>query len=551
MTTDRPLSTPSDPPDDLTRATDEPAGARACAEVGAALKALLASGAVPSSGPILLALSGGLDSTVLLHAAVRTLGAARCCAVHIHHGLSPSADAWQAHCAQLAGVLGCAYVTRRVQLAGPAGTSVEANARDARYAALAQVYREQGAQALLLGQHADDQAETVLLQLLRGAGLPGLAAMAAESGDPYGMVRLRPLLGLKRATLAIYARHYALSWVEDESNLDTRYARNALRHELTPVLERHFPSFRVALARAARHAAQAQSVLEEMAELDMRTLALGPLAAPLPLGAVAPAAPAASPSAPVAAALSQEGFAALSLPRAANLLRYWMKVLGLPAAPAARLDAALQQIRAARPGTAVRIDHARACLRVYRGSIAWEAPPQERPEPVAAPPQSYPAVYLAPLEGAAPAVAWPGAPVWHLPAWHGSFVFKPVARPAADGMATASAVTAAASALPAAASAVPAAWLTALGVTARPRTGGELMRTAPARSRRTLKKLFQERGVPAWRRDVPLLFAGETLLWVPQLGLNHEIFTQAEAQGLSPGDGEWWQIDWVPDLLLA
>jgi tRNA(Ile)-lysidine synthase len=438
------------------------------------------------------------------------------------------------------------------------------------------VYREQGAQALLLGQHADDQAETVLLQLLRGAGLPGLAAMAAESADPYGMVRLRPLLGLKRATLATYARHFALSWVEDESNLDTRYARNALRHELTPVLERHFPSFRVALARAARHAAQAQSVLEEMAELDMRTLALGPLAAP---AASLAASPAALPSAPVAAALSQEGFAALSVPRAANLLRYWMKVLGLPAAPAARLDTALQQIRAARPGTAVRIDHAGACLRVYRGSIAWEAQPQERPEHVAAPPQGYPGAYLAPLEGAAPVVAWPGTPVWHLPMWHGSFVFTPVARPpvdaaapasevpaaaaagsaaAAAGSAAASAVPAAASAVPAAASAVPApasavpaAWLTALGVTARPRTGGELMRTAPARSRRTLKKLFQERGVPAWRRDVPLLFAGEMLLWVPQLGLNHEIFTQAEAHGLSPGDGEWWQIDWVPDLLLA
>jgi len=503
-------------------ASPDRARASACAAVVAALDALMRSSVLKDATTrVLVAFSGGLDSTVLLHAAVHALGAQRCCAVHIHHGLSAQADAWQVHCEQQAGALGCGFVSRRVRLAGEPGTSVEANARDARYGALSEVYREQGAQAVLLGQHADDQAETVLLQLLRGAGLPGLAAMASESGDPYGMVRLRPFLDLTRATLAAYAQQHHLNWIEDESNLDTRYTRNALRHDLMPMLERHFPAYRVALARAARHAAQAQSVLEDVAQMDMQALAMEPMSAAIDATALG------------STVLSQERFAALSVPRAANLLRYWIKALGLAGAPAARLDAALQQIRTARAGTALRIDHGGACLRVYRGQISWEHKPETQSEELAAA-EPYPDGYPFHLREPTPtAHVWSGQAAWHLPGWRGSFVFKPAAAGAPQ--------------------AVPAAWLSALGVQARARQGGELMRAGLARPRRPLKKLFQERGVPAWRRDLPLLFAGETLLWVPQLGLNYEFFAVAKTHGCEAAqeDAEWLEIDWTPDILVA
>jgi len=277
----------------------------------------------------------------------------------------------------------------------------------------------------------------------------------------------------------------------------------------------------VALARAARHAAQAQSVLEDVAQMDMQALAMEPMSAAIDATALG------------STVLSQERFAALSVPRAANLLRYWIKALGLAGAPAARLDAALQQIRTARAGTALRIDHGGACLRVYRGQISWEHKPETQSEELAAA-EPYPDGYPFHLREPTPtAHVWSGQAAWHLPGWRGSFVFKPAAAGAPQ--------------------AVPAAWLSALGVQARARQGGELMRAGLARPRRPLKKLFQERGVPAWRRDLPLLFAGETLLWVPQLGLNYEFFAVAKTHGCEAAqeDAEWLEIDWTPDILVA
>jgi len=513
-----------DRPDDAEPASalSDRARASACAVVVAALDALTRSSVLKeTTNRVRVDFRGGPGSNGLVPCGVAGPGRPRRWAGHIPQCLSAQADAWQVHCEQQAAALGCAFVSRRVRLAGEPGTSVEANARDARYGALSEIYREQGAQAVLLGQHADDQAETVLLQLLRGAGLPGLAAMASESSDPYGMVRLRPFLDLTRATLAAYAQQHQLNWIEDESNLDTRYTRNALRHDLMPMLERHFPAYRVALARAARHAAQAQSVLEDMAQMDMQALAMQPLSAAIDATALG------------ATVLSQERFAALSIARAANLLRYWIKALGLAGAPAARLDAALQQIRTARADAALRIDHGGACLRVYRGQISWEHKPATQSEALAAA-EPYPAGYPFHLRETTPAeYVWSGQAAWHLPGWHGSFVFKPATAGAPQ--------------------AVPAAWLNALGVQARARQGGERMRAGPARSRRPLKKLFQEHGVPAWRRDLPLLFAGETLLWVPQLGLNYEFFTAAQAHGCETAEegAAWLEIEWAPDILIA
>ncbi|HEV3104481.1 MAG TPA: tRNA lysidine(34) synthetase TilS, partial [Trinickia sp.] len=349
---------------------------------------------LPPDARIAIAYSGGLDSTVLLDAAVRVAGAARCIALHVHHGLSPNAERWLVHCEATARALGTAFDAERVEVRRENGESVEAAAREARYRALDAMCSRHGAAVLWLAHHADDQAETVLLQLLRGAGVAGLAAMAPQRADGVAAVpRVRPLLHLLRAQLERYAHERGLRWIEDESNADTRYARNALRHEVIPALTTHFPGFRDALARAATHAATAQRLLDDLARIDLRTI-----------------------SRDGGRALSRETLLALDDARAANVMRLWMRSIGLPAASAARLSDMLRQLREARADHGLRVDHAGRSLRLYRDEVHWAA--NERAEAADWPdalPVREPSV-----------LAWGGEEVWHLPQWRGSLVFAPV-----------------------------------------------------------------------------------------------------------------------------
>src|SRR5450830_1404468 len=180
-----------------------------------------------------IAFSGGLDSTVLLHLLANlakteelpTLGV-----VHVHHGLQAAADAWPGHCQSVCDALGVPLRVMRVQVL--AGASLERAARDARYQAFSEVVGA-GA-ALLTGQHRDDQAETLLFRLLRGAGVQGLAAMPMQRPLAGGHL-LRPLLGSSRAELQAYAQAHELTWIEDPSNADPRFSRNSLRHWLNPL----------------------------------------------------------------------------------------------------------------------------------------------------------------------------------------------------------------------------------------------------------------------------------------------------------------------------
>ncbi|HDR9250742.1 tRNA lysidine(34) synthetase TilS [Burkholderia vietnamiensis] len=452
--------------------------------VGAALSGL------PPDARIAIAYSGGLDSTVLLDAAVRVAGAARCVALHVHHGLSPNADAWVAHAQATAQRLAVAFESERVDVPRDSGLGIEATARERRYAALDAMCERHGVAALWIAQHADDQAETVLLQLLRGAGIAGLAAMAPRyRPDGASVERVRPLLRLLRAQLERYAAQRELAWIDDESNADTRYARNALRLDVLPVLAVHFPGFRDALGRAAQHAAAAQRLLDDLAELDFAGAARDD-----------------------GRALSRDALIAFDDTRGANLLRYWMRTLGLPGASAGRLANMMRQLRDAHDAHALRVDHAGRCLRLYRDAVYWElADSAEPPDDGSGTP--HPDASL----------VWNGDEVWHLPAWRGTFVFA-AAEPGSDG-------------------AVPEALLRSAALVARARSGGERLRTSPGGPGRTLKNLFQERGVPAWQRDVPLLYAGERLVYVPRLGINH-------GDGLA-ADGRWRRIEWRPDLLIA
>jgi tRNA(Ile)-lysidine synthase len=492
----------------VTTTAETPADRLVIEAVGLALSAL------PASARIAVAFSGGVDSTVLLDAAVRVAGASRCVALHVHHGLSPHADAWLAHCQAFARERAVKFDARRVEVSRATGVSVEAAARDARYRALDAMCVAHGVHTLWLAQHADDQAETVLLQLLRGAGLAGLAAMAPQFlAAGACATRVRPLLHILRAQLEQYASEHALDWIDDESNADTRYARNALRHEVTPALTVHFPGFRDALARTAAHAASAQRLLDVLARIDMDAAAEDE-----------------------GRALSESALLALDDDRALNLLRYWMRTLGLVAASSARLTDALRQLRevgAAGEGHRLRIDHAGQALRSYRGLVYWEAGDSGEPADETA---------LAAREISE--LAWHGESVWHLPQWRGTFVFAVV------DAATGNERAAASDANPHASNrdSIPISVLQRALLNARSRSGGERMRTAdsPNAPNRTLKNLFQERRIPAWKRDVPLLYVGDELLFVPLLGVNRAALTDPA----DPAEARI-RIIWREDLLLA
>ena len=265
---------------------------------------------------LLAAFSGGLDSRVLLQllAEARPRHGYTLEAVYVHHGLSPNADAWAEFCAAECHKLAVSFHCVHVQVDRQSGLGVEASARQARYAAL----HARKADHILLAQHQDDQAETLLLQLLRGAGIKGLSCMAVH--DPARRL-LRPLLEIPRTEIEAYARQAGLQWIEDESNLDTRYDRNFCRHEILPVLERRFPAARSTLARSAVHIAEAAELLDELAAMDAAGIIVDDRL------------------------LHVAGLGKLSGQRARNLLRWWLAMHGLPMPGVSRMREMLQQLQ--------------------------------------------------------------------------------------------------------------------------------------------------------------------------------------------------------------
>jgi tRNA(Ile)-lysidine synthase len=217
---------------------------------------------------LVVAFSGGLDSTVLLHllADLNKTLAFQLSAHHVHHGLSKNADAWAEFCAETCKKLNVPFKLSHVNFNKNNGLGVEAAAREARYAALLSTDSDLICPDFIcLAHHQDDQAETLLLQLARGAGVKGLAGMGAINGK-----LLRPLLDAPRSALEAYAKQHQLTWVEDESNADTEFDRNFMRHEVLPILEKSYPSIRQTLSRSAQHMAEANMLLDEIAADDLQ-----------------------------------------------------------------------------------------------------------------------------------------------------------------------------------------------------------------------------------------------------------------------------------------
>ncbi|MFZ3279599.1 tRNA lysidine(34) synthetase TilS [Pseudomonas sp.] len=214
-----------------------------------------------------IAFSGGLDSTVLLHllaSLAKSDSLPPLSAIHIHHGLQVVADAWPQHCQSVCDALGVPLLIERVKV--QPGASLERAARDARYAAFSAL--TQTTDVLLTGQHRDDQAETLLFRLLRGAGVRGLSGMPAQRSVGQGML-IRPMLDISRAELEAYAQAHQLNWIEDPSNQDRQFSRNYLRHQVMPLLTGRWPQAQASMARSAAHLREAQGLLDELAQIDL------------------------------------------------------------------------------------------------------------------------------------------------------------------------------------------------------------------------------------------------------------------------------------------
>jgi len=289
--------------------------------------------------PICVGLSGGVDSVVLLDALLEG-GAVPITAVHVHHGLSPNADAWADFCRDFCKARDVPLTIERVSVDRAAPEGLEAAARKQRYA----IYAARPEPCVALAHHLDDQAETVLLQLLRGTGLKGVAAMPELRELPGSHVRIyRPLLAMSRREIVARAKERGLSWIDDESNASTKHDRNYLRHEVAPLLDARFPGWRDAISRYARHAGAANELLDELARKD------GALDAGVVIDA------------------------GISPARRANALRAFLAMNGLPMPSEARLEEMARQLYGARGDARVRIEHAGVALVRQRDTVRIDA----------------------------------------------------------------------------------------------------------------------------------------------------------------------------------
>lgn len=277
--------------------------------------------------PIGVAYSGGADSTALLLACAQKWPG-QVGAIHIHHGLQAAADDFVAHCASFCSQIGVPLRVLRVNARHAVGQSPEAVARDARYdafkAAAGDNISGEAIKSIAIGQHADDQVETLLLALSRGAGLPGLSAMPAQ-WERDGMTYYRPLLGVRAADIRTWLAAQTqfgpqgAPFIEDPTNLDEQFTRNRIRARLMPVLDAAFPQFRETFARSAAHAAQAQVLLQEVAVQDLKQIGQPP---------------------------SIHQLQQFSRARQANALRHWLKSGHHTAPSTAQLEELLDQIKA-------------------------------------------------------------------------------------------------------------------------------------------------------------------------------------------------------------
>lgn len=433
-------------------------------EAERALKECLARVSFSASLPaVAIAYSGGLDSSMLLHLAhgLSKQYPLRLFAFHIHHGLNPRADEWLSHCERTAQAYDVPFAARKVRIDEQSGLGVEETARRARYAALGDLCREHGVPLLLTAHHEDDQAETVLLQLLRGAGMPGLSGMPSFSDHHdllgAGVALGRPLLSISRAMLGEAALHAGVSYVDDDSNLDSRYRRNAIRHRIAPALQELFPSYAQCITRSSRHAQQAQRLLDELAAIDLAACSCNDNSQ----------------------ALNLTVLRTLPLDRIDNLLRFWLHRQGklMPS------EAQLFQIREQMLGAASDSEPRYSCGELHLLRIGSRI---ELLSDLDEPPAT--AILL----------NWEGQESIELPEWKGRLIL----RHCDEG-------------------GISVERLRQGPLVLHPRSEKEKLKLATNRPGRELKKLYQEAAIfPAKRRWLPLVSLQDQLVFAAGLGMD-------------------------------
>ncbi len=425
-------------------------------------QAINAAQTIAPQPTIAIAYSGGLDSSALLHLAHRyaVQHGISLFAFHIHHGISPNADQWLAHCSEECVRLGITFEARQITLPSDGKSGVEEAARIRRYAALGELCRAHQVDLLLTAHHEDDQAETVLLQLLRGSGVAGLSGMDALNTAPdlLGDERLlmaRPVLAVSRAALASFVSKNGIAYIEDESNADPRYARNALRHQVMPALAEAFPGFQGRFARTARHAQAAQRMLIELAAQDLATCADG-------------------------ACLDIERLRKLSPDRMDNVLRYWFGSRGVRMPSTSWLSEMRSQLLDAKEDAQLCVTHADCHIRRHRNHV--HLTPRLNDD----------LSMVEPL-----AFRWQGEEKMYFAAYHGTLYFE-TAEQGIDSN-----------------------WLREQDLSLHYRQGGERLKPALNRPTKSLKYHYQALDIPAWERErLPLVTSGKHLLFAAGIGMD-------------------------------
>jgi tRNA(Ile)-lysidine synthase len=398
-------------------------------------------------------------------------------AVHVNHGISPNADKWSEFCRNLCQSRNIPLEIARVKVMREPGISLEAAAREERY----RIFRNLQTDYVVLAQHLDDQAETLLLQLLRGAGVKGLSAMPVvrtvrkemdeqvSTGPVPALERrpklLRPLLDVSRREIEDYAREHALQWITDESNDEVSFDRNFLRHALFPLLETRFPAYRTTFLRASRHMAEASALLDELAEVDSAQCA-------------------------VPGKLHVEDLRKLGLPRARNLLRYTLAQHGVILPSTVKLEEILRQLLSSCPDTKLHVIFGNTEIRCFRSRVhirKVQAIPEARWH-----------------------LVWQGEECLPTPEFGGTLRFT---RCIGAGIGLQK--------------------INEQSITIRLRQGGERLRPDCNRPRRSLKNLLREASLPPWQRQrLPLIFSGEQLVCVPGIGVDCDFQAADDEQGL-------------------
>ncbi len=425
---------------------------------------------VEQGSAVYVAFSGGLDSHVLLHA-LSTLASDypfMLQAIHVDHGLQLQSSDWSKHCQRVCDSLSIPLIIKNPVLDQKTGQSLEATARDARYAALAESLPDGG--ICMTAQHRNDQSETLLLQLLRGAGVHGLASMPAMKKFSTGQL-LRPLLSFARESLADYARRHQLLWVEDPSNQDNRFDRNFLRNEVMPVLRQRWQGMDKSLSRSARHAASAAAMLDDMARSDLiHCRAAGNHFFPSCI-----------------ACLDAGLLAELPARHCANALRYWVRMNGLTVPGDERIQSMLLLLAESSSGKGS-IDWPGGVLRLDN-NVLWLCDKLDQIKVVAG--------YLD----------------WILPApLQCQGIKLQATKLKGEGLA--------------------ASLLDGVSLRVGFRQGGEQCRMPGDHGSKPLKTLFQDISIPIWLRDVvPLVFLGEELIAVSSFWSNPHYLPAPDEDG--------------------